>query len=287
MTGTTARDGFGVRAMRPDEIALAVDWAAAEGWNPGFCDGHCFATVDPQGFWLGELGAEPAATISVVNYDDRFAFLGFYIVRPDLRGRGYGWRTWQAAIAHAGARCIGLDGVIAQQANYQKSGFALAYRNIRFGGRIAAPARLTGADGIVDLASVQFSRVLADDATVFPAPRASFLRAWFDAPGHVGRALIRDGKVAAWGVIRPARRGRKIGPLVADRRAAAETVLDALIGTTSGEIFLDVPEPNPEAVAVAQSRGLAPVFETARMYRGSVGAGALHRVFGVTTFELG
>jgi GNAT superfamily N-acetyltransferase len=288
MTGTATRNGFSVRAMRPEEIALALDWAAAEGWNPGFHDGHCFAAVDPQGFWLGELGAEPAATISVVNYDNRFAFLGFYIVRPDLRGRGYGWRTWQAAIAHARARCIGLDGVIAQQANYQKSGFALAYRNIRFGGIVKAPAPVTGVDGIVELGSVPFSRVLADDATVFPAPRASFLRAWIDAPGHVGRALIRDGKLAAWGVIRPARRGRKIGPLVADGRAAAESVVDALIGTgCGGEIFLDLPEPNPEGVALAQARGLAPVFETARMYRGSVSAGAVHRVFGVTTFELG
>jgi GNAT superfamily N-acetyltransferase len=288
MTGAATRNGFRVRAMRPDEIGLAVDWAAAEGWNPGFHDGHCFATVDPQGFWLGELGPEPAATISVVNYDDRFAFLGFYIVRPDLRGRGYGWRTWQAAIAHAGARCIGLDGVIAQQANYQKSGFALAYRNIRFGGTVKALAPLSAADGIVELASVPFSRVLADDATVFPAQRASFLHAWIDAPGHVGRALIRNGKLAAWGVIRPARRGRKIGPLIAEGRAAVETVLDALIETSGGgEIFLDVPEPNPESVALAQARGLVPVFETARMYRGSVSAGAIHRVFGVTTFELG
>ena len=32
----------------------------------------------------------------------------------------------------------GLDGVVAQQANYRKSGFALAYANIRYGGTIAA-----------------------------------------------------------------------------------------------------------------------------------------------------
>ncbi|MGB7012289.1 MAG: GNAT family N-acetyltransferase, partial [Pseudolabrys sp.] len=24
-----------IRSMRPDEISIAVDWAAAEGWNPG------------------------------------------------------------------------------------------------------------------------------------------------------------------------------------------------------------------------------------------------------------
>jgi hypothetical protein len=48
-----------------------------------------------------------------------------------------------------------------------------------------------------------------------------------------------------------------------------------------------VPQPNSEAVALARAHGLSPVFETARMYRGHVRPVALHRVFGVTTFELG
>ena len=37
------------------------------------------------------------------------------------------------------ARVIGLDGVVAQQENYRKSGFELAYANIRYGGTVAAP----------------------------------------------------------------------------------------------------------------------------------------------------
>jgi GNAT superfamily N-acetyltransferase len=275
-----------IRAMTPSEIALAADWAAAEGWNPGLADAACFATVDPQGFLIGELDGAPAATISNVNYSGDFAFLGFYIVRPDLRGRGHGIAIWRAAIAHAGARVIGLDGVIAQQDNYVKSGFKLAHRNIRFGGTVAASAPAVA--GLVPLADVPIGAIEADDATVFPAPRPAFLRAWIATPGHRGRALLRDGVLAAWGVIRPARQGWKIGPLVADDRAAAEAVLDALVTDAGGgEIFLDVPETNREAVALVQARGLAPVFETARMYTGPVRPMRLDRVFGVTTFELG
>ena len=278
-------DAYTIRPMRADEIALAADWAAAEGWNPGLGDAACFATVDAEGFLIGELDGKPAATISCVNYDDRFAFLGFYIVRPDLRGRGLGLRIWQAAIAHAGARTIGLDGVVAQQDNYRKSGFALAYRNIRYGGRVTAGG---GSSGAVALADIPLSIIAADDATVFPAARLDFLRAWIGSAGHVGRALVRDGALAAWGVIRPCRQGFKVGPLVADDRVAAEAVLDALIAAAAGgEVFLDVPERNPDAVALAQARGLAPVFETARMYTGAVRDVAIARIFGVTTFELG
>jgi GNAT superfamily N-acetyltransferase len=151
------------------EIALAGDWAAAEGWNPGLDDPACFATADPEGFYIGEFDGAAASTISVVNYDDRFAFLGFYIVRPDLRGRGYGLRTWQTAIAHAGSRTVGLDGVLTQQDNYRKSGFALAHRNIRFGGVPAVPP--ASPQGLVSLAEIPFAAIEADDATVFPAPR--------------------------------------------------------------------------------------------------------------------
>jgi GNAT superfamily N-acetyltransferase len=274
-----------IRAMAPDEIAIAADWAAAEGWNPGLADAACFATVDAGGFLIGELDGAPAATISCVNYDDRFAFLGFYIVRPDLRGRGYGLRIWNAAVDHAGGRTIGLDGVVAQQENYKKSGFRLAYANVRYGGRV--PAGATPA-GIIPLANVSFASVEVDDATVFPAPRPAFLRAWIDTSGHIGRALVHDGKLAAWGVIRPCRTGWKIGPLVADDRAAAEVVFMALVTAAGGGgVFLDVPDVNREAVALAQSHGLAPVFETARMYTGPIRPLRLERVFGVTTFELG
>jgi ribosomal protein S18 acetylase RimI-like enzyme len=274
-----------IRNLRPEEISIAIDWAAAEGWNPGLADAACFAIPDSKGFFVGEIDGEPVATISCVNYDDRFAFLGFYIVRAELRGSGHGLRIWNAAIAHAGSRVIGLDGVVAQQDNYKKSRFQLAYANIRYGGTVAA---LPAPADIIALDKVPFALVEADDATVFPAPRSAFLRTWIKTPSHVGRALLRDGRLAAWGVIRPCRNGYKIGPLVADDRAAAERVVQALLASAGGgEIFLDVPAVNGEAIALAEKLGLRPVFETARMYTGPVRPLRIDRMFGVASFELG
>jgi hypothetical protein len=97
-----------------------------------------------------------------------------------------------------------------------------------------------------------------------------------------------DGTLAGWGVIRPCRKGFKVGPLVADRPDAAEAVIAALIAAVGGgEIFLDVPEPNRAAIGLAEGCGLSPVFETARMYTGPIRPVAVERIFGVTTFELG
>ncbi len=230
-----------IRAMRADEIAMAVDWAAAEGWNPGLADAQCFASVDPGGFLIGELDGEPVAVVSAVNYDDHFAFLGFFIVRSELRGHSYGLQVSRAALAHAGARSMGLDGVVEQQDNYAKSGFKLAYTNIRYGG---VPTGLGATRATLALSQVPFEHIVADDARVFPATRPGFWKAWLAAPGHRGHALMRDGKLAAWGVIRPCRKGRKIGPLVADDREAADAVFAALVGDEGGDVFLDVPQPN-------------------------------------------
>src|SRR5262249_18491596 len=161
----------------------------AEGWNPGLADAPCFAAVDPDGFLVGELDGVPAATISCVNYGERFAFLGFYIVQKDVRGRGYGRRIWDTALAHAGPRLIGLGGARAKQRTYRKAGFRLAYTNARYGGTAdtqgAPPANITA------LTEVPLATVEACDAAVFPAPRTAFLRAWIGSPGHIGRALVR------------------------------------------------------------------------------------------------
>lgn len=100
-----------IRTMTAAEIALAVDWAAAEGWNPGHQDADCFYQGDRQGFFVGLLDGEPIATISAVKYNQEFGFIGFYIVKPEYRGQGYGWQIWQRALDYLQGCNIGLDGV--------------------------------------------------------------------------------------------------------------------------------------------------------------------------------
>jgi hypothetical protein len=53
------------------------------------------------------------------------------------------------------------------------------------------------------------------------------------------------------------------------------------------EVYLDIPEPNAEAIALAEMYGMQPAFETARMYRGRSPELPLGQIFGITSFELG
>lgn len=276
-----------VRTMSRGEIDIAVDWAAAEGWNPGLHDADCFHAADASGFLVGLLDGEPIATISVVKYGESFGFLGFYIVSPRHRGKGHGLAIWNAGLEYLKGRTIGLDGVVAQQDNYRKSGFAPAYRNIRYAGKAAGDRAPDGA--VVPLSTRNFPDIEAYDRPFFPEGRRGFLECWIRQPGSTALGIEENGRLCGYGVIRPCRAGFKIGPLFADTPAHAEDLFDALQSRAPRDapIYLDTPEPNREAVALAERHGMTPVFETARMYTGTAPQLPLQRLFGVTTFELG
>ena len=143
---------------------------------------------------------------------------------------------------------------------------------------------------MVPLASIGLPTLSRDDRRVFPASRERFLRAWIGMPDSCGLASLDPaGKPAGWGVIRRCREGHTIGPLVADNPAVAAGLFDSLSARVpAGDpVFLDVPEPNGAALALAQAKRMSPVFETARMYTGDPPPCELDRVYGVTTFELG
>jgi GNAT superfamily N-acetyltransferase len=262
--------------MRRPELDLVLDWAAAEGWNPGLNDADCFYVCDPQGFFLGLLDGEPVAAIAALAYDAALGFLSFYLVKRHLRGRGYGLRIWQAALDHLKGRNLGLDAVAAQVANYAKSGFKVAYRNFYYravgGGR--APA------GLLPLSQVPVADLVAYDAAFFPSPRPHFLACWLQQPEGAALGARRQGRLAGYGVLRACRRGFKIGPLMADRPEIAGDLLKGLLARAAGApVFINMPEANPLALALAEAQGLEHFATTARMYTRGAPATPMARLY--------
>jgi hypothetical protein len=184
-------------------------------------------------------------------------------------------------------RNVGLDGVLAQQDNYKKSGFKLAYRNVRFQWRANHDKSATRQ--AVKLSETPRETLAKYDTEMFRVERDVFLNCWVRLPDSRALGILQDGMMLGYGVLRKCRNGYKIGPLFANGPDLAESLfLSLTAGLPEGvSVFLDVPEVNSEAVRIAKSYEMTKVFETARMYTQGEPQAPLHQWFGVTTFELG
>jgi GNAT superfamily N-acetyltransferase len=278
---------FEIREMSRADLEAALGWARDEGWNPGLDDVGPFHAQDPSGFLMGFAGTVRIGCISVVKYGADFAFLGLYIVHPAHRGKGYGKRIWDAGMASAAGRAIGLDGVPAQQDNYRKSGFEFAHRSARWGGTLRG--LVTTRSYVRPVMPDDFAAIAAFDSRHVAAPRENFLREWLaPSPTRQTEGYFEGGVLRGYGTVRRCVSGWKIGPLFAETAAIAETLLATLV-TPAGEdpVFIDVPEPNGAAREMVGRLGFTPAFETARMYFGTAPVLPLDAVFGITTLELG
>lgn len=279
---------YKIRTMSENEFAdIAIKWADEEGWNPGLNDADCFYTADPKGFFAGELNGEIISCISAVNYDEKFSFMGFYIVKPKYRGKGFGMELFNKALAYAGARVIGGDGVLERIEDYKKLGFKPAYKNRRY--QAFGTGKKEPAAELKTITEIDFKQLCAYDDKIFPASRHAFLECWIKQPRAAGYAFMDKNKFAGYGMIRPCFKGYKIGPLFADSVFAAEKILNALLGSVpqGEEVFFDVSEINEPAVSLAEKNKMKVVFETMRIYLNGAVAAPIKKVFGVTSFELG
>lgn len=263
------------------DIDYLLALANSEGWNPGLNDAIPFYTADPEGFFIGLHNGEPIGCISAVAYDPHYGFMGFYIIESSFRGKGYGMQLWDHALKYLGNRTVGLDGVVAQQENYKKSGFTLHYNNVRYQGN-GTTASSHGCN------TVSFDQILEYDTAVYGLDRKKFLDPWVRMPNSLTLGKQENGRLKGYGVIRKCNIGYKIGPLFADRLDIARELYQAL-QQFAGEspLYIDLPAVNEKAQALIQEFQLKPVFQTARMYKGVPPKQELDKVYGVTTFELG
>lgn len=274
-----------IRTLTLPEVERLLDWAKAEGWNPGLADAAPFLAADEGGFFGSFNEGRMAAGISTVRYGADFAFIGLYISHPDHRGKGFGRAVWDHAMAALDGRTIGLDGVPAQQGNYAAMGFVPAYRTWRWSGRF--PALTSASRDITSVTEALLPAISAFDRRAFPAPRETFLEAWLKPP-RIALALLRGNMIRGYGVLRRCHDGFKIGPLFAETSEEAERLFAALAREAKDEpLAIDVPEDQAEFSHHLSGFGFARGFDTARMYRGAPPRLEERLVFGVTTLELG
>lgn len=271
-------------------LKTLIDWADKEGWNPGINDAEVFFKTDPDGYYGYYYHDELIAGGSIVSYDKRFGFMGFFIVKPEHRSHGIGRKLWYQrrdtliSRLHKGAT-IGMDGVIAMQPFYNKGGFEIEFRDERH----EKIGEKYGVDkNISPIEEKDFDSVLAYDKKCFGFPRPQFLIPWLKQKSVKTFKYNNAEKLKGFAVIRKANKGYKVCPLFADNAEIAEELYKACLNSVVGQpLYLDIPMINQAAVALTKKYNTTYVFECARMYYGKTPDIEINKVFGITTFELG
>jgi GNAT superfamily N-acetyltransferase len=286
-----------IRNMTRPEVNDLVDWAAGEGWNPGLHDADLFWDTDAEAFVAADLDGEMIGGGAITSYSGKFGFMGFFIVRPEFRGRGFGNQIWHARRDRLVERLqpgatIGMDGVFDMQGYYARGGFVFSHRDLRFRLEISEDGLPLADPGdraaIIPLAGIPFDEIFAYDCSCFPAPRTKFLTGWISQPDSLALGCRKDGRFSGFGVARACEEGFKIGPLFSDDIRTADALFTHLAKfAAGGPLYIDMPENNTAALELVQRYGMTEVFGCARMYLGPVPDIAHQRIFGVTTFELG
>ncbi len=280
------KSDYTINPMSEEELAVAIEWARLEGWNPGLYDKTCFYSADPKGFFAGKMNQQIIAVGSAVIYSDAFAFCGFYIVDKPYRDHGYGLALTKERLRYVGSRNAGIDGVVDMLDKYEKIGYRRAHANARYRGNFI-PAS-TPSNHMVSLKDIDFRQLTAFDRIHFPAPRSAFLACWINQPGAKSIGYIDEEGLKGYGVIRPCYEGFKIGPLFAGTPKIAEQLFLSLASFAGSKpYYLDIPENNPEAIALVKRFSMDKVFETARMYLKGVPSIKHQSIYGITSFELG
>jgi GNAT superfamily N-acetyltransferase len=281
---------FDFRKLTLDHVRELVSWAKQERWNPGPEDADLFYWADPDGFYGYFKGDELIGGGSLVSYSGEFGFMGLYIMKPEYRSQGIGRSLWNQRKNTLLNRlkpnaAIGMDGVVAMQSFYQKGGFALAFTGERHANAGKNYPIHPSVSGVIP---ENLPAIFAFDKQCFGFDRARFMEAWlFQTQGQAFKFSNEDG-LQGFAVLRKVSEGYKIGPLFAESLAVAEALYERCL-TAAGEdnVYLDIPRSNPWAVALTTKYQTQAIFECGRMYHGAAPSLPIHKVFGITTFELG
>jgi GNAT superfamily N-acetyltransferase len=273
-----------------DELHQLVEWAQKEGWNPGPKDAQAFWNADPDGFYGYFHKGKLIAGGAIVSYNGNFGFMGLFIVRPEYRSFGIGRKLWHQRKDLLLSRLkpgapIGMDGVVAMQAFYEKGGFKIAFKDERYE-RIGTPFSIH--PNVSPIQKEDLDAVLAMDKICFGFERKAFLEYWLQLPHSKTFKYIQNGELLAFAILRKVAVGYKICPLFAKSAQVAEELYKACLNACLNEpVYLDIPLPNKAAMEMVKKYKAQYVFECARMYYGTPPAVDLQQVFGITTFELG
>jgi hypothetical protein len=284
-----------------------------QGWNPGieaFGKGGYSQVIPKEHILVGKMDGEIVCCIACPRFGNNFGWIGLYIVREEkMRGLGLGIQMWKAAMEGPLQGCvtIGLDGVLAQQPNYRKSGFIHNPWNIiRHSGTIKQILSVLTKSVTTTSSTTHHILPTTDnndfiiqqciqyDKQIFPdVDRGEFLHRWLvlEKSFAICTRNSEHNQITGFGLIRPAVDGYRIGPLYCNDETIAKQILHELLqhvllkesSNDQTKIYIDMPECH---ALFAATINLEAGFTCGRMYWGKPMKEKIEHEFGIVCWEM-
>ena len=303
-TSLSGSEQFRIRLIQTEKEfeSIIINAMVKEGWGPGLQDAGCFMACDPTAGFVGELNGKPICCATMAKYGDSYAFGGSYIVSKEFRGKGYGTKVYDAALAsvkHFPSIAL-ISGLKREEIN-KSNGFRSLFYGAFFIFNIPTAIACFSETSITSpgvkikrIEEVNKQALFKYDTTVFGFERHAFLSKWLRMTGsHARVASDSKGSIVGYTVGRPTfiKGSYKIGPLFADSEAIAEMLLKAVFEELLRQVdpppVVCIDAPTEKATKLCERLQGKRSLELVYMVMNDLPGACFDKWFGYTTVQLG
>ena len=281
--------GITARPLEESDLQAALMLSEEAGWNQVPADWRIFLKL---GSAIGlTRGERLVATAASLPYGDVFGWISMVLVTAAERRQGLARRLLRDRVDHLLARNLVpvLDATAAGRNVYVGLGFRDCWTMRRLVGRtVRAPQVEGGAAAVRALEPGDWPQVAGYDRAVFGADRRTLLHSLAQRLPEAALVAERDGGIAGFLFGREGRIMNQLGPLAADARDIATSLLAQAITRVPGPLAIDVADRHAAMADWLTGLGFQVERPLTRMiYGASSGFHDRARLFAIAGPELG
>lgn len=258
-----------VREMALHDVDFGMTLKERAGWNQTRADWQRFIELQPGGCFIASLDGAPVGCGTSCILGDA-GWIAMILVDPQARGKGVGTKIMRRLLAYLAenhVRTPRLDATDMGRPVYEKLGFEAEYKLVRMGGTLrqaakGAEVQAASTEDLPDIAALDHRITGTDRGRLIERLMAENVESF-----HLCRDA--DGDIEGYVTWRAGEKAAQIGPCLALNASAGEALLGEALRRHAGQgVYVDVPVGNEAAVGLCAERGLKPLREFLRMFKG-------------------
>lgn len=293
------KNTISIQALQPVHIPFAMELKNIAKWNQTEEDWLSYLEIEKDGCFLAVADTEDhvkeAGTATALSFDGKVGWIGMVLVHPSKRRMGVGTVLLERSIQYLQDNdipCIKLDATPMGKKVYVPLGFVDEYEVRRYEGRaklLSEPSNSGRSYTPEKITSNQLKRLAVWDGERFGAKRSKVLEGFWKRAPELCFSVVKEGQIKGYIMAHKGYDAYQIGPFLAEDADAADSLFHQVMQQLEGHpVFLDVPVPNQQAIALMDHYGFSIQRSFCRMFLGeNLYPGEPDQVFATSGAEKG